>query len=304
MGDAGDRVLIAVQLDATVLADGAALAPQEQCVEGVQIGDTAMISRQAVAEADIGTLAGGGEDAGVVLRIHPGPEGGVQLVDGAEAGDLSLALELVLDDLVGSLDLALAVGLIGRVADVLDVQFDQDGEEVAGDIDLAAVDVDAQRDAVAQQAVAEAVKHGGQFSQAASANLHTGQRSKRRHLHHQLTRLQQRVRHQPPRPPQVTRCGALAGAADHRVGLRIGQCPTAAGGLFLQLQQVQHQVEPDVAFRDHEPRQDSLGVLLVLLLRLLTDQRDDHQLVVAAIRTAYQPLAPGMDVRPMAAAAH
>ena len=109
MGDAGDRILIAVQLDATVLADGAASTPQEQRVERVQIGDAALLGRQAVAEAGIGTLAGSGEDAGVVLQVHPGPEGGVQLVDGAEAGDLGLALELVLDDLVGGLDLALAV---------------------------------------------------------------------------------------------------------------------------------------------------------------------------------------------------
>ena len=52
----------------------------------------------------------------------------------ADAGDLGLALELVLDDLVGGLDLALAVGLIRRVAYVLDVQFDQDGDQVARDV--------------------------------------------------------------------------------------------------------------------------------------------------------------------------
>ena len=124
-------VLIAVQLDPAVLADGAALAPQEQRVERVEIGDAALIGRQAVAEAGIGALAGSGEDAGVVVQIHPGPEGGVQLVESADAGDLRLALELVLDDLVGGLDLALAVGLIRRVAYVLDVQFDQDGDQVA-----------------------------------------------------------------------------------------------------------------------------------------------------------------------------
>ena len=37
------------------------------------------------------------------------------------------------------------------------------GEQVAGEIDLAAVDVDAHRDAVAQQAVAEAVEQGRQL---------------------------------------------------------------------------------------------------------------------------------------------
>ena len=163
MGDAGDRVLIAVQLDPAVLADGAAGAPQKQGIERVQISDAALVGLKAVAEAGIGALAGSGVDAGVVFQFHPGPEGGVQLVDGAHAGDLGLALELVLDDLVGGLDLALAVGLIGWMADVLDVQFDQDGEQVAGDVNLAAVHVDAHRDAIAQQAVAETVEQGGQL---------------------------------------------------------------------------------------------------------------------------------------------
>ena len=82
---------------------------------------------------------------------------------GADAGELRLTLELVLDDLVGSLDLALAVGLIGLVAHPLDVQFDQDSEQMARDVDLAVVDIDARRDTVAQQAVAEAVEQGGQL---------------------------------------------------------------------------------------------------------------------------------------------
>ena len=68
MPDAGDRILIAVQLDPTVLADGAACPPQEQSVEGIEIGDAALIGRQAVAEAGIGALAGSGEDAGVVVQ--------------------------------------------------------------------------------------------------------------------------------------------------------------------------------------------------------------------------------------------
>ena len=109
-------------------------------MKAVEIGDAALIGRQAVAEAGIGALAGSGEDAGVVVQIHPGPEGGVQLVESADAGDLGLALELVLDDLVGGLDLALAVGLIGRVAYVLDVQFDQDGDQVARDVNFSVVD--------------------------------------------------------------------------------------------------------------------------------------------------------------------
>ena len=161
--DAGDRILIAVQLDLAVLADGAPSAPQEQRVEGIEIGDAAMIGRQAVAEAGIGTLPGSRVEAGVVLQLHPGPEGGVQLVDGAHAGDLGFALELVLDGLVGGLDLAFAICLIGWVAHPLDTQLDQDGEQVAGEIDLAAVYVDARRDAVAQQAVAEAVEQGRQL---------------------------------------------------------------------------------------------------------------------------------------------
>ena len=68
---------------------------------------------------------------------------------------LGFALELIFDDLVGSLDLALSVGLIGQMAHVLDVQFDQDRDEVAQDIDLAAVHGDAPRDAVAQQLVTQ-----------------------------------------------------------------------------------------------------------------------------------------------------
>ena len=137
----GRRILIAVQLDLAVLADGAVGAPQEQGIEGVQVGDAALIGPKSVAEAGVGALPGSGENAGVVLQVHPRPEGGVQLVDGADAGDLGLALELVLDDLVGGFDLALAVGLIGRVADPLDVQFDQDGEQVAGYVNFPVIHV-------------------------------------------------------------------------------------------------------------------------------------------------------------------
>ena len=97
----------------------------------------------------------------------------------------------------------------------------------------------------------------------------------------------------------MTRYGALAGAADHRVGLLIGQPHAAAGIAFHQLQQLHHQVQPDVALRDHEPRQHALGVLFALPFRLRTDQRHDPQFVVAPVRTAHQPLAPGMDARLM-----
>ena len=54
---------------------------------------------------------------------------------------------------------------------------------------------------------------------------------------------------------------------------------------------------PDVAFRDHEPRQHALGVLLALSPRRLAGQRHDQQFVVAPIRAAHQPPAPGMDAR-------
>ena len=69
------------------------------------------------------------------------------------------------------------------------------------------------------------------------------------------------------------------------------------GWRFHQLQQVHRQVQPDVAFRDHEPRQHALGVLFALPFRLLTDQRHDHQFVVAPVRAAHQPPAPTVDAR-------
>ena len=98
-------------------------------------------------------------------------------------------------------------------------------------------------------------------------------------------------------PPQMPRYGALADAADHRVGLIIRQPHAGAGIAFHQLQQLHHQVQPDVALRDHEPRQHALGVLFALPFRLRTDQRHDHQFVVAPVRTAPQPLAPGIWMR-------
>ena len=97
----------------------------------------------------------------------------------------------------------------------------------------------------------------------------------------------------------MTSYGALAGAADHRVGLFIGQPHAAAGIAFHQPQQLHHQVQPDVALRDHEPRQHALGVLFALPFRLRADQRHDPQFVVASVRTAHQPPAPGMDARLM-----
>ena len=108
-------------------------------------------------------------------------------------------------------------------------------------------------------------------------------------------------RDQGPHPLQVTRYGALADAADHAGTVLISQPHADAGMAFHQLQQVHRQVQPDVAFRDHEPRQHALGVLLALPFRLLTDQRHDNQFVIAPVRAAHQPPAPGMDARFMPA---
>ena len=138
-----------------------------------------------------------------------------------------------------------------------------------------------------------------QLSQAAAADAYLGQRRERRQLRQQLACFQHAGRDQASYPPQMPRYGALAGAADHRVGLLIGQPHAAAGITFHQLLQLHYQVQPDVAFRDHEPRQHALGVLFALPFRLRTDQRHDHQFVVAPVRTAHQPLAPGMDARLM-----
>ena len=138
-----------------------------------------------------------------------------------------------------------------------------------------------------------------QLSQAASAGAYLRQRHARRQLRHQLACLQHAGRDQVLHPPQMTRHGALAEAADYARSVLIGQAHAGVGLPFQQLQQVQHQVQPDVAFRDHEPRQDALGVLLALPPRLMTDQRHDQQSVVPAIRTAHHALAPRVDARLM-----
>ena len=61
-----------------------------------------------------------------------------------------------------------------------------------------------------------------QLSQATTASAHLRQHRKRHQLRHQLARFQRALSDQPPCPLQMTRYGVLTDAADHRVGLLVG----------------------------------------------------------------------------------
>ena len=75
----------------------------------------------------------------VVDHLGPGPEGRVQLLDGVEAAEGGLGLEVIFDGSVQRFDLAFRMSLVGFVTQLLDLELGEDAHEMPGDINLPAV---------------------------------------------------------------------------------------------------------------------------------------------------------------------
>ena len=140
------------------LGDLAFVAVQEGLAQFGRVGGTGG-GGVVLAVAFEGRLTGLGVELAVVDDLQPGQEGFVELAQGGDGGVGQFGQEVGLDELEEALDLAPALGVVGRAEDALDAQGGTDGVELLGGVDLALVDVDGQGAAVAQDGAFEAVLH-------------------------------------------------------------------------------------------------------------------------------------------------